>query len=200
MYKIAIFGKANTGKNTLSKLIYNQLKARENTQNRVFTHATYIAFADPLKEMAEIMFPDLPKKFLYGSSKYRGEVIPGAFKNGQPLTVRGLLIDLGSNLGRGYNSDIWLNNFDYRVNKLSTHSGAVILTDGRFRNEFDHLKSKGYYIIRLLRKAVKSNINHVSETGQDYINDEEFHYVLHNDNSISELKQEVLYKLLPNIK
>lgn len=198
MYKIAICGKANTGKNTISKLLVKDIYLKQQGVPGNYTgdwRANYLAFADPIKEMILIAYPELPRKFLYGSSKFRTEVIPGAFKNGIPLTVRQCLIDIGNDFGRANKPDIWLRNFDNRFNKLlvkksSAPAPIVIVTDVRFRNEFDHLKSLGFYQIRLLRNS-HTKINDVSETNQDGIADEEFNAVVHNNGTLKDLKNEV---------
>lgn len=186
MYKIAITGKANTGKNTISKLLFQELK---------LNMAKYLAFADPIKEMIEIAYPEIPKDWLYGSSEGRKNVIPGAFKNGVPLTVRQLLIDIGNDFGRAYKSDIWLRNFDNRLEKTlksrkKAKPQAIIVTDCRFRNEFDHLKSLGFYQIRLLRNDC-TKIDDISETNQDGIADSEFNYVIRNNGTLEDLENEV---------
>jgi hypothetical protein len=205
MYKIAISGKANTGKNTLSKIIVAELRTKQRNwyKKRHYWRSPmsvkYMAFADPIKEMIEVMFPELPKKFLYGSSKYRDEIIPGAFKNGDPLTVRQLLLDLGTGVGRGYKDTVWLDNFDYRFKKHKKRD-IVIVTDTRFRNEFDHLKLNGFYQIRLYRDTGQPAIKHISETNQITIADMEFDYVIHNDKTLDDLKAEVLSNIIPKLK
>src|ERR1039458_1691119 len=112
MFKIAITGKANSGKNTIGKLLVKGLDTLECAANGAPNDFHYkkhfIAFADPLKEIARITFPEIPRKWLYGPSKFRAEVIPGAFKEGVPLTVRQLLCDLGNDYGRRYQSDRWV--------------------------------------------------------------------------------------------
>lgn len=193
-YRIAISGLANSGKNTLAKIISKQL-----ILSRPCILAQYLAFADPIKEMARIMFPTLPRKFFFGSSKWRNEIIPGAFKNGVPLTVRQLLLDLGTAVGRGYKVNIWLDNFDARLKKVS-ESPLVIITDTRFRNEFDHLKKLGFQQIRVYRDVGTKDVKHPSETLQAEIEDQEFDFVLHNDGSLAELKQLVAKKIVPFLK
>jgi hypothetical protein len=137
------------------------------------------------------MFPDLPEKYLTGSSEFRAQVIPGAFKNGEPLTVRQLLIDLGTGVGRTYKETIWLEAFDHALAKAKhKQKNMVIVTDVRFRNEFEHLKKLGFYQIRLLRDS-HTQINHSSETNQDSIRDDEFNYVIHNNSTLADLKKEV---------
>ena len=203
MYKIAICGKANTGKNTVSNLLVYWLGAHivdgPHNPNRISTKHDIIAFADPIKKMAQQMFPSLPEEFFYGSSKFRAEIIPGAFKDGKPLTVRQLLIDLGTGVGREYKDNVWIDAFDYRLAKAEKKKlGIVIVTDVRFVNEFRHLKNKGFYNIRLLRDA-HLKIDHSSETSQDGINDDEFDYVLKNNGSIEELTDEIK-KIIPLLK
>lgn len=187
MHKIAITGKANTGKNTLSKLLFEELVDQTDSWQTV----EYIAFADPIKEMAKLMFPHLPRKYLFGSSKYRSEIVPGAFKEGQPLTVRQLLIDLGTGVGRAYNETTWLDAFNYAFKKAEKgNKSMVIVTDVRFRNEFDHLKKLGFYQIRLVRDAY-TKIDHSSETNQDSIKDEEFNFIINNNGTLEDLKNKV---------
>lgn len=195
MYKIAICGKANTGKNTVSKFIIKELRNKYKGKKTI-SHE-YIAFADPIKAMIRLMFPTLPEKYLTGSSQHRAEAIPGAFKEGKPLTVRQLLIDLGTGVGRTYKESIWLDAFDHTFER-SQGKSVVIVTDVRFRNEFDHLKNQGFYQIRLLRNS-HTVINHSSETNQDSIRDEEFDYVLHNNGTLKDLKSEVL-KIVSQLK
>ena len=197
MYKIGISGKANSGKNTVSKLIKKQLYNQPARAQNV--HCKYIAFADPIKAMVRNMFPDLPEKYLTGSSKFRSEIIPGAFKDSSPLTVRQLLIDIGTEMGRKYKESIWLDAFDAELKRTQSKSfNLIVVADVRFKNEFDHLKNLGFFQIRLLRDK-HSVINHSSETSQDSIKDEEFDYVLNNNGTLSDLGAEIA-KILPLLK
>lgn len=196
MIKISLTGKANTGKNTVSRIITEEL----NKDIKNYSKFRTIAFADPIKEMAAQMFPTLPKEYLYGSSENRTKIIPGAFKNGQPLTVRQLLIDLGTGVGREYKENLWLDAFDYtfKITK-SKKREVVIVTDVRFRNEFDHLKKLEFFQIRLLRDA-HARINHSSETNQDSIKDEEFDAIITNNGSLDELTYFIINSIIPKIK
>lgn len=206
MFKISISGKANTGKNTLSGLLVDELAnigdRAADKGNGLFEQwggdEEIIAFADPIKEIIKTMFPNVPRKHLYGASKYRALPIPGAYKDGKPLTVRQCLIDLGT-AGRMYNDMCWINAFNTRLEKAE-NSGIdiLIVTDTRFRNEFDHLKNLGFYHIRTLRES-DVKINHISDTGQDSIKDHEFDYVLNNNSTLNALKKEVIEKIAPAI-
>jgi len=192
MYKIAITGKANSGKSTVGKFIMKEL--RKQLKDKPHVSCKYIAFADPIKAMIRLMFPTLPEKYLTGASNLRSSVIPDAFTNGKPLTVRQLHLDLGTAVGRAYKGTIWLEAFDYAFEKAKNED-VVIVSDVRFKNEFDHLKKLNFYQIRLLRDdpndtSVKSN--HASEVEQDVIRDDEFDFVLRNDGTLKDLKNEVV--------
>lgn len=191
MYKIAICGKANTGKNTLAGLLIDEIKAIGSNSYKC------MAFADPIKEIVMTMFPRANRNCLYGPSQLRSESIPGAFKDGKPLTYRQALIDVGTEVGRKYSDRIWLENFDHRYE--SVVSDLVIVTDVRFRNEFDHLKEKGFFQIRLYRDTGAPEIQHISETGQASIRDDEFDYVLFNNKSLEDLKEEVKCQIIPKM-
>ena len=186
MIKIAICGKANSGKNTVSRLLTKEIRSKSGRYHSV----SYIAFADPIKEIAKTMFPSIPKKHLYASSKYRSEIIPSAKKNGQPLTVRQLLIDIGTS-ARDYNESVWLNAFDETYKYESRYNDIIIVPDLRFENEFNFLKSKDFCIIKIHRDNNNTVINHMSETSQDGISDSEFDFVLYNNGSMLDLKCEV---------
>lgn len=188
IYKISISGKANSGKNTLSRLLAKELRARTHDWKGV----RYLAFADPLKEMARTMFPQLPRKFFYGASKFRSEIIPGAIHNEQPLTIRQLLINLGTDLGRKSKEDVWLDNFEYRCRQVEQNKPSLIVCpDQRFINEWGCLKKNNFYQIRLLRNN-SDKINDISEKEQELLNDDQYDFVVHNDETKADLKKEVI--------
>lgn len=210
MHKIAICGKANTGKNTLANLLYQELQERDSTEFALRHPGStlqaysgkFMAFADPIKEIVMTMFPRANKECLYGPSRLRAEAIPGAFKNDKPLTYRQALIDIGTEVGRSYSDKVWLENFDHRYEQILVKKNPpniIIVTDVRFRNEFDHLKDKGFFQIRLYRDTGAPEIQHISETGQSSIKDEEFNYVLFNNKSLEDLKEEVNSQIIPRM-
>jgi len=189
MYKISISGKANSGKDTVAKMLAEHLKKQINKEN--IDCVQHIAFADPLKQIIKIMFPDVPDIHLYGPSKYRSEIIKDAFKGSEPLTIRQLLLDLGTEIGRGYNPDIWINAFRHTLNTaFLNNKDIVIVSDNRFRNEFDCLKNLKFYQIRVIRDK-QLYINHSSETDQFNIKDEEFDCILENNGSLSDLSYKI---------
>ncbi|CAB4197051.1 hypothetical protein UFOVP1290_571 [uncultured Caudovirales phage] len=182
MYKIAISGKAGSGKDTLAKLLRDHLDT-DNCNTKI------LALADPVKDIVKIMFPRTEDYILYGPSKNRALIVPGVFKNDAPLTYRKLLQEIGTEVGRSYNQSIWLNVLDYKL-EMAEKNGNIklfVVSDVRFKNEFDHLKQCGYTMIRIFRN-LDSDLDHSSETEQNSINDDLFDYVIDNNNSIEQLK------------
>lgn len=206
MYKIAISGKANSGKNTAANIIISHLLSAKTASQKTlspFSSSSFkgkiLAFADPIKEILKIMFPHIKVEHLYGSSKHRNTIIEGAKdKKGNPLTIRQALIEIGSVAGRGMQESIWLHVFDSRLAKIKKYD-VVVVPDLRFKNEYEHLKEKGFFLIRIMRDNNKK-INDISETDQDSISNDGFHFILKNDGSIEELENVIKTQLIPEIQ
>lgn len=195
MIKIAITGKANSGKNTAANLIKkNILDCNPNLR------PVLMAFAEPLKEIASIMFPFISKKWLYGSSKLRDNIVKGILNaEGQPLTIRRLLIDIGTKFGRGYKDSIWLDNFEHRLQeKITFGKDLIILTDCRFINESAYLKNNNFFMVKIVRNSA-SQLSHVSETEQDQIPNSDFDFIIDNNSDLNYLKQIIAKSLVPVI-
>lgn len=183
MFKIALTGKANTGKNTVANLFAHNV-----TYSQGFVaKSKFMALADPIKEMILTMFPQADKNALFGASALRSNIIPYAFKDGNPLTYRQALIDIGTK-GREYQPRVWIDNFDARFNQIDLDTDLVIVTDVRYRNEFEHFKAKGFTSIRILRD-VESGIKHSSETDQESILNSEYDYIIDNNSDLNGLKE-----------
>jgi hypothetical protein len=198
MYKISISGKAGVGKNVVSRIL-SDLISDKLALNGIFGDTRkIISFADPIKEIALKMFPDIPTKHLFGSSKYRSEIVQGGSKDGSQLTIRHILMDIGKQ-GRQYNPDLWVNRFDDRFKMAAKHGARILIVpDERFPNEHAYLKAHGFYQIRLLRD-VNTGINDISETAQDIISDREFDYVLNNNHTLTDLKTEIYNNIIPKL-
>jgi hypothetical protein len=185
MIKIAISGKRHSGKDTLAHmfgdLVYKKLGDKR------YNCAYYVAFADSMKEIAKLMFPDLDASCLWGPSEARSAIVKDAFKNGVPLTYRQLLMDLGD-YGRAYNPDIWINNLNVSLNKIEKSLPSIIVcTDVRFHNEILYLKKKEFYLVRLIRDE-NIDVNHASETEQNEFVDGDFNYIVYNNRNLEDLK------------
>ena len=192
--KVALVGRANSGKDTVAKLIAKKLC------RITYEHSRMLAFADPIKEMAMVMFPWADPRCFYGSSNLRNNIIPNAFdKEGKPLTYRQILIDIGED-GRMRDRDHWVKVFDYEFQKLSNCISEgyynelpiklIVATDVRYPNEFTYLSEKKFFIIKLQRNTELIN-NHDSETSISKIKNEECNFVIDNDGTIEELDAKI---------
>jgi len=187
MIKVAFSGKANSGKDTAAKLFMKKFK-KFSKDNRVKS----VALADPIKEMIRVMFPRTKRSVLYGPSKNRMEVVPGAFFEDQPLTYRKLLQNLGTEVGRGYKETIWLDVMDYKIEKAENNGiDLFIVKDCRFINEIFHLKKSGFLMIRVKRNEQQLVMGHASEVEQELIKDSEFDYIIDNNSTLDDLSSNV---------
>lgn len=181
--RIGICGKANSGKNLTADLFIGMFR-----HSSAFA-VDVVAFADPIKKMAELMFPWANPDGWYGSSNLRETIIPNALdKDKQPLTYRQVLKDIGS-LGRAYDPDHWVKVFANEALINTTGRHMLITNDVRFRNEFDYLRSNNFFIIKLLRNTTTST--HPTETSQDKININEFDAVIDNNGTIEGLQRQL---------
>jgi hypothetical protein len=147
------------------------------------------SFADPMKKIIKIAIPDADEEYLYGKSELRTEIIPGYYldDNGDFLTHRKALTDLGA-FFRKYNEQVWIKCLDYDFKQSKKQ--CYIVADGRFINEFNYLKSKGFTIIKVKRDGLNVGTD-VSETEQKLIQDESFDYIIDNSKSLKKLSKTI---------
>ena len=180
--KIAISGKRNSGKDTVANILAEEI-------GKSVTYRT--AFANPVKYIAKILFPNISDDILYGPSSLRDStVVPDLSDN--LISIRKLLQDIGK-FGRNYNPDIWVNITLHTCN--SNLFKSVIISDCRFINEFLKLKHNNYTIIRVKRNNTNTNTSEadsdISETDLDIYNDDSYDYVINNDSDIDSLRDKV---------
>jgi hypothetical protein len=188
-YKIAIFGNANSGKNTVAELIIKHLDLKKKDYK-------IVAFAEPMKAIIKIAIPSANEECLYGKSELRTEIIPGYYldNNGEFLTHRKALTDLGA-FFRKYNEQVWIKCLDYDFKK--SEKQCYIVSDGRFINEFNYLKGQGFILIKVKRNGLGIGTD-VSETEQKLIPDESFDYIINNDKSLKKLSK-TIKRMLANL-
>jgi len=191
MLKIAFSGKANAGKDAAAKIFVEQF-CDQLGQYKSKSTVQIVSFADPIKEMVRIMFPRTKRITLYGASKYRSTVIEGATLKGEPLTYRALLQNLGTEVGRGYKETIWLDVMDFKIEKAQKRGvNLFVINDLRFKNEFDYLKNIGFKIIRVVRDE-QLTLDHISETEQNQIKNNEFNYIVDNNGTLDHMKKSIV--------
>lgn len=184
MYKIAISGKGGSGKNTLCKIMTDLISDKYSSYE-----IKSQSFADPLKKIVSILFPQIPKEHLYGPSELRSEVVEGITLNGNLVTVRDLLIDVGENYKK-YDPNIFVNIFDINSKdfcKNNLKSKFLFATDLRFPQEFEYVKKNNFITIRIERKNCLK-LNSVTETVQDKISSDQFNFIILNNSTFDDLK------------
>lgn len=149
----------------------------------LFQHGRY----DSKKE-AEDFIPFLKENY----GEFRMEYVAGM----QRMTVRQFLQELGTDACRvGLHPNTWVNALmagyqplDYNPITEAEIYPNWIITDTRFTNEAEAIKSRGGIIIRVDNKNKKDSQTHSSETALD---NWEFDYVIDNSGSIKELSGKV---------
>lgn len=129
--------------------------------------------------------------------------------------TRMLLQSEGTENGRNlYGEDIWIKYYKSWVQLFESRDIDVIITsDVRFKNEYEYIKSRGGFIIKIhaphrneqrLQEECKGNKsiydkikNHSSECDLDDIEDNNYDFVIHNDLPI---QNELLDKLYDKLR
>lgn len=181
--KIAISGKANSGKNTLSEIIQSKCE-----------YSSSYAFADPIKEIALQIFPFLDENILWGPSYLRDTKIQDLKEWGladNSLSYRDVLLKIGENTKKSFGEDIWVNTIFHRIKRFKSKNPnhLIIISDVRFRNELEACKKEGFLLVRIKRDNVNrtNKENHVSEVDLNGIPDEEFSVIIENSSGIDNL-------------
>ena len=174
---IAFAGNLKTGKNYVAEKLFLPLLSKKSTLVR--------GFADHFK-VDSINKGNLKYENVFGEKDEK---------------TRNQLQLLGTENGRNkYGDNIWIDTLDTWM-KIYYDRGInrFIITDVRFLNEIEYLKSKNAKIIKIeapkrqlhnLNEKINQNIlNHVSETE---LNNYKFEYIINNDfnnNIINDLKK-----------
>ena len=167
---IALTGLMGSGKNTLASAAVNKLpNFRE------------LAFADPLKEEIKYLFN------LSSNQEYED------FKHTQVGKVNGrfLVREIGM-LMRSYDTEQFVNHLYNRIKEQNSHT---VITDLRFRNEYQllmRLRQQGYkvLIVKVEREEdsllPKDYLDHVSERGFLYTEIDKVIYNINKEQAITE--------------
>ena len=175
---IGLVGYIGSGKDTVGDIL-----VREH-------HYKKFAFADALKDTVAMIFT-WPRGLLEGDSNasraFRERIDPWwSHKFGYEVTPRLMLQKMGSEACRDNIADnIWIAALEKRIHGYED----VVITDVRFPNEIDFIRSVGGKVIRVKRgddpsPEELSNL-HISETAWASA---EFDAVLWNDSDVDALK------------
>jgi hypothetical protein len=180
MYNIGIIGKARSGKDTAALALV------------VEHHYTRLAFADPLKELALAIDPLIPT-----SIDSRGRIhtrlsalirdVGWEYAKDHYQEVRRLLQRTGGGV-REIDETFWLAATRRKLNAAEAWNLPVVVTDVRYPNEANMLRSRGFRLIRITRPGVADD-QHDSETALDtYPAD----LTIENTGTVDDLRQAIL--------
>jgi len=201
---IGISGKANTGKDTICKLL-QEMYPEKFFQNRKFSKKVYeivsILTKIPVEELMKrenkeslevpstwwYFINDLKFKFPY--NEFKGSKLVEDCTLVKPK-VREVLQTIGTDIFRSYNSNIWVDLLleDYNPNKHNE-----IITDVRFDNEAAAIRKLGGLVIKIESDRATPS-KHISEKGisDEYVT----HTIINNkETSLKDLKEQ-LWKIL----
>jgi len=143
------------------------------------------SFASPLKDAVSVMF-GWPRELLEGDTEVsrNWRELPDKFwsaKFGRPFSPREALQLMGTEAGRTvFHKDIWVMSLLNR-----SHGKNVVVTDVRFKNEIEHIRSSGGFIVRVKRGPepiwyeIAKHQNLVGEDGE---------WILYDNNNTMEQK------------
>lgn len=172
-YVLGICGHAGSGKDMVADYLIKEL------------HFTKLTLAGPIKEIARIYF-GIDDEILQRSDK--------------PEKVRWLLQQLGTEIGRTYDPDVWVKCLCRRVRDLPFPK--YVVSDVRFPNEAEAIvKELGGDLI-LIRRPLNPNkgtamMEHASETSIEKIPFDLFRTAFLN---IEDKRNELLQEVLINVK
>ncbi len=167
---IGLTGKARSGKDTSANFMVDE---------HGFNGA---AFAAPLKVAASVIF-GLPLEHFYEDDL---KEVVDSFWN---LSPRQMLQKLGTEACRKvFSEDIWIRSLENSFQQAFDASYNLVITDVRFDNEADFIRSKGGVIVHVVsgRESTleTSAQNHSSEAGVTF---KEGDQILNNRGSIADL-------------
>jgi hypothetical protein len=171
-YVLGICGHAGAGKDMVADYLVKELGFSR------------MALADPIKDIA----------FSYFNVDY--ETLR---RSDKPEKVRRLLQQLGTEVGRAYDPDIWIKSLHARI--IASPEKRIVITDVRFPNEAEMLVKKKADLI-FIRRPGNPNIGarmmeHASETSIEQIPFDLFRTAFVN---LEGQQDEMLKEVLLNVK
>jgi len=173
---IGLAGKARSGKDTVAGMIQDTLELDFQEL------AVKYALAGPLKEAAAKMFGIHLDDF-YNDNKET----PNDFWG---ISPREIAQKFGTECAREvFREDFWLKRMEMEM--TSTNCDVFVITDIRFRNEADWVRSHGGEIWHVVRPSIGDGVvrDHASEAGIEFV---EGDVSISNDGSLPQLEKRVL--------
>ncbi len=179
MKVIALTGPKGSGKDTVADIICNN-----------FQNVTRVAFADPIKKVAQHIFllnndnNEEYDRLKRSSIDISGGRLETTWKH---VEGRHVVREIGM-LMRSYDSSQFTKYVSDAINKARGVSDIFVVTDLRFDNEYIMLKEYGAKIIKIMRPDYHYD-GHITERG---FNDYLVNCVINNNGSLQELEEQVM--------
>ena len=169
---IGLSGYAQSGKDEVSKILVEEFGF------------TRVAFADKIRELLYEMNPDFRDTLLQQAVDREGwdEV-----KKDQ--SVRRMMQNLGVGARKLFGENFWVH--QAMISMANAHSNIVV-TDVRFINEANTLKTNGGQLWRIKRPGIEAVNNHVSEHD---LNDYKFDQIVKNEGTLKDLHAKVRQRM-----
>lgn len=170
---IGVSGYARSGKDTVADHLVDQY------------NFSRVSFAAPMKKAMYILNPIVSSDSI-GNFRYKDLVDVYGLDKAKENTpeIRRLLQIFGTEVGRSmFGENFWV---DLALKNAGSEN--IVVTDVRFKNEADRIKSMGGQIWRVNRTSVKPVTGHISEIDLDDYN---FDYVMQNDYSIEKMYKKI---------
>lgn len=178
---IGLVGVKGCGKSTVSEYLRTKHE---------FTEAS---FAKPLKEICSIL-SGISINILDPQTEYERKARETIKDSVWGMTGRQWLQKIGTELFRdNFDSDIWLKLLERQLNNITN---AVVISDCRFENEYQLIKSKGGIIWVIDRPGLESDDNHASETSWKSFIDYTKDIVIKNNGTLDDLYENIDRALL----
>lgn len=174
---IGLTGLAGSGKDTVREML---------EQDHDFDG---IAFADPIRDMLGALLDSMEVSRAWMVARdLKEQDIPQL-----GVSYRKMAQALGTEWGRALNSNMWLDIAAAKIGVCGQYGNpGVVISDVRFANEADWIKSQGGVIWKILRPGVEPVREHVSEQ----LTELPYDYVIDNHGTIDNLAHAVTSAVL----
>jgi len=175
---IGLHGSKRAGKDTAYKFIQS-----------MYPHAQRLAFADKIKESLAALF-GVSIREINTLKEERGvfKIESQSFEHS--YTWRSFAQRYGTEAHRDiFGEDFWVDMILPKEASAIPQGELWIITDVRFHNEAERIKSLGGHIICVNRPDLQYNDLHISE---ERLPDEFFSYIIDNNSSLDQFKERVL--------
>ena len=171
---IVLSGNKGVGKDTVANFMQDMFH---------YTLCKTFAFAKPIKEITSILL-DTPVETL-DDNKDKSVHEIGLTELSKSMTPRNYYTTIGDMFCKTFGKEVFAKIILKQIEESNFEFN--IITDMRFRHEYNLLKELKPIFIRVKSNRVKLDTTHYSETDLLYLSDDAFDYVIDNSGTIRDL-------------